>query len=257
MMIHPANPNSIVSHDFVDLYGRILSLTAGSSRWNTLLYHIHPQCHLTLHDNVLVYYIHQITGNLGKFSKFSRRTIQDEYNVKEPFEILLKDRKLIAKTGSISSLIKLLDILEHRNDPLIASRYMNPVKYRRISCSFIDKELHQWIMKGCPDIGVLYKLSINTNLNELYVSKLITPTVIVNLIGLTDNFIEVIDRKTHERWTVTNNQKYCSVRDGNGYTLTSDCYYRDNGMLSQYITLQLRTELLNRINPIKLALSQC
>lgn len=257
MIIHPANPNIIVSEESASLYERILSLTAGSYHWNTLFYKIRPECGLMLHNNVLVYYIHKITGNLGKFSRFNRRTSLDKYTVREPFEIILKDRGLITTKGNVSSLVKALDMLEQTGYRIATSTYMNPVKYKPTSCSFIGKEVNEWVMKGCPDIGVSYKLNINSHTNELCISKLITPNVIINLIGLTDDFIEIIDRKTHESWIITNDPKYSRVRHEGCYIWTSDCYHRESGSLSQHITAELRTEALDRINSIRLALLQC
>lgn len=265
MEIYPAKPNNVVSEDFVNLYNRMIRLTSGSSICDPYYYHIYVKCQIKLQDGWLVYYINEITGDSGEYFNHGSRN---------PFKIILNDKKLVALTGSLSSLIKALNILEVlrilRNK---GAEQSTVLRYKPTSCSFIEKEIHQWVMKGCPNHHLTYQLNIVNN--EMSVLTISTADVSVNLLGISNRFINIIDKTTGDRWTFTDNPNYSHVYSQH-YTLlriSSDCFIPakttksmklipmqsiqgNNNTIPHFVTSKLKTRAKTLLLPLKELLLQ-
>jgi hypothetical protein len=216
MEIYPANYNNIVSKKFVNLYKRILKLTVGASIYNPYYYHLYIKCQIQLQDDRLVYYISEITGETGEYCT----TIP-----KNPFKIIVRDKELVPTVGSLSYLISALNTLEA--EKYLQDRNYRPsltLRYKQRFCSFIEKEIHRWVMKGCPNVGLSYQLNIVNN--ELSVLTISTKDISISLLGMSHRFISIIDRTTGDRWTFTNNPNYCYVYCASYSMLriSSDCF---------------------------------
>lgn len=249
MKIYPAKSNSIVSKEFIDLYERIVRLTCGSSDWNASYYHIHPECHLTLQESIPVYYIYEITGDLGD---------DDNDCERDPFKIILKHNALVAEIGDISSLNKVLDILERKKHDSGRSSILT---YERQHCQFIEEEIHQWMMKGCPNVGLSYQLQVGIFSKKLSISEISTKNVIINFLGISNSIINIIDKLTGDQWTFTDDYNYANVYHNNfNYLQSSSSIYRskDNNPSepSQYVTSELEARALSLIGSVKELLLQ-
>lgn len=235
MKVHPAKTNYVVNGEFATMYERIVTLTCGSSHVNPHNYHIYPKCNVTLNNDKLVYYIYEITGDLGE------NAYGDGYFT-DPFKIVISNGDLIAIVGDLQSLFTVLDILEEEGNEMVSI-----LEYKRIYCPFIDEVLHQWIMKGCPEIGLSYRLNINQTDNTLSILMISAEYIIINFLGSHTNFINIIHNNTDERWIFTRNSP----------TNPTSCFYKTRSSCSQPMTPDLTARAVILICPIENALFTC
>lgn len=227
-MFYPIEADEIVDSEFIDLYNRILRTTAGVSSWNSSLYYINPHCAVKKKDNILYYYIKSIEGHLGVLPKLSKRSYLNDPNSK--FYIKFKDGKVVIKDGKLDSLLTILDIIEDRHKIV----EVESLTYKPVHCNFIEEQVNNWVLNGCPDIGFDYTLHINKS--TLSLANILLPDIKVNFIGFEKSFIEIINRNSKESWVITDNPYYSTVYDKGQYVKSSSSYRSGSNMSSQIIT---------------------
>lgn len=244
MKILPVETEYIVDDEFVSLYERVSKLTCGSSHVDPQHYHIYPKCHLTIDNDDLLYYIYEITGDLGEDGN-------GEFT--DPFKITLSDGRLMVKIGNIDSLLTALDLLEKENNNLVPI-----LEYKRICCPFIDTEVHEWMMKGCPEIGISYKLNINRNDNSLSMLMISTDYIKINFLGFNPSFINIVHNITDERWIFIEDSEYLHINaNGSADIRSSSCFYPKRTSPPQRMTSDLAGRAILLLFPIKSALYTC
>lgn len=210
-----------------NLYDRMMGLTSASSTWSILKsYALYMDCRLTIGpDGSLVYFVDKIEGNLGheEFDYWSPRV--------DPFIIEIRDHQMIVVKGSIDTLGQVLDRLS-MNEPVPEFLPGFPLIHEKNNSPYVSEVINAWVMKGCPEAGVIYRLHVNSFVytGEIYglcVTHIKCDTVTLDLTGVVKESLHVKDKETGDEWAFTGSPNYtsnnCPIC---GRLVPDSCHYR-------------------------------
>jgi hypothetical protein len=228
-IILPIKSSLLLTEEHRELYDRTVKLFGGESHWYDGYFHIYADTRLKIVNGVLMYYLDNIYGNYRR----------------NPYHIVVQDGKLVALEGTLDLLSNVLTILESQGTtkPRILT-------YKRRTPRYITDSVHNWIIKGCPNIGLSYKLIVAKG--KLSISSLTHRNVKLEFIGPSASYLTIIDGNTKRRWTFTDNYNYANVEVSGSRFLHAapDCYSDGNGY-SKYVTKELADEAVVILDPIK------
>lgn len=253
MEIYPTKTLRIVSESHQKLYDRLISMTSGSSLCHPYFYNLYIKCKIKLEHKRSSYYIHKIKGNMGQ---------DDSFNYRNPFEITIEDKEFIVNKGNLTMLEDTLDIIEClaiiQDKPY---KKNTTLKYFKPQYPILKEEIYWWFINGCPNKNISYELNIVDN--QISILNISVCSILINLLGMKNSFINITDKITGESWTFTDYPYYSYVIDNRfDAVILSSSYYLPGKKCGQSntkrysITNEIKNKLETLIVPVQYSLSR-